>query len=218
MRGGVHAQGSLSLCSVGRGGRQRGHASDRRLHHLGLWARGRLQVWFGLLRLPQIIRAVRVVTALALQTPPSLKEVAHLGFVDPIGDSELHLSVREDAIVAFCAAPFCESFAQLRLLQVRRLPELRAGVRIAAGAACALPPLEEVAHLRFQEPGGHRVLVGGLHLRGLLDLAGLPASRSALVGRDLAWVHRAIVGRHIHAPGSRTFGFHQLSMADMAAG
>ena len=95
-----------------------------------------------------------------LQTPAPLVEVAHpvshssssalrpwLGLVNAVGDAQLELPVGVNAVVARGATAFVEGLAELRLLQIRRVAELRAAVGVAACGAGAFAPLEEVAHL-----------------------------------------------------------------------
>jgi len=60
---------------------------------------------------------MRMIAAVTLQAAPSLKEMAHLRLVDALGDSELVLAMREEALLAGAAeALLHELLAQLRLL------------------------------------------------------------------------------------------------------
>jgi hypothetical protein len=100
--------------------------------------------------LAKVLISVSVVATVSLEAAASLEEVAHLRLVNTFCDSQLSLTMREDAVFTVHAhALLRPDLAKLRLLQIRLMAELRGRMGVTTHWACAFPTLEEVAHLRF---------------------------------------------------------------------
>mmetsp|Transcript_108972 Transcript_108972/g.307121 ORF Transcript_108972/g.307121 Transcript_108972/m.307121 type:complete len:293 (-) Transcript_108972:318-1196(-) len=109
----------------------------------------------------EVLHAMGMIAAVALQATPPLEKVAHLRFVDAICDPQFGLAMGEDAILTIYAMPVLRpGLTQLRLLQVRLCSQFVGRVSVATALARTFPALKEVAHLRFFEPRGDSIVVG----------------------------------------------------------
>jgi len=101
---------------------------------------------------------MRMITAVALLAVTTLKEVAHLGLIDALGDAQVRLSMCKHAALAQVAFALNKCPAKFCLLQIGCCAQLIFGVRIPAVCRRALSALEESAHLGLCQLQHNRII------------------------------------------------------------